>query len=55
MTKQINLDFHAGTFFLYIYCEKSILRDVQKISGFLPTESEIKKQIPAGYTGVLDC
>ena len=55
MTKQINLDFSAGNYFLYIYCEKNILRDVQKIDGFLPSESEIKKQLPTGYGGILEC
>ena len=55
MNKQINFNFHAGNYFLYIYCEKNILRDVQKIDGLLPSASEIKKQLPTGYIGILEC
>jgi len=54
MTNQINFNFHAGNYFLHIYCEKNILRDVQRIDGFLPSDSEIKKQIPTGYTGIVE-
>ena len=54
MSNQINLDFSAGIFFLHIYCEKNVLRDVQRLDGFLPNESEIKNQLPTGYTGILE-
>jgi len=54
MSNQINLDFSAGIFFLHIYCEKNVLRDVQRLDGFLPNESEIKNQIPTGYTGIVE-